>query len=119
LPVDPNAPGITALTRAVGSINSKNGAVVEVLEPGEPINPSRVIAFLDALVKAPFKTVAMILLGREHIQRCPICRCDGTHLNVLDYAGICYGHCGKVTLASVFDTIYKPLKPARKSGSRK
>jgi hypothetical protein len=68
LPVDPNAPGITALTRAVGSINSKNGAVVEVLEPGEPINPACVIAFLDALTKAPFKTVAMILLGHEHIQ---------------------------------------------------
>jgi len=118
LPVDPNAPGITALTRAVGSINSKSGAVVKVLEPGEPINPACVIAFLEALSKAHFKTVAMILLGSEHIQPCPICRRDGTHLRVLDYAGMCY-YCGKVTLANVLDTIYKPLKPARKAGSRK
>ena len=33
LPSDPNAPGITALTRPVGSINSKNGARVETLRP--------------------------------------------------------------------------------------
>ena len=42
LPVDPNAPGITALTRAIGSTNSKNGSVVKVLEPGEPIDPASV-----------------------------------------------------------------------------
>ena len=32
LPIDPGQPGITATTRAVGSINSKNGATVELLE---------------------------------------------------------------------------------------
>ena len=119
LPVDPNAPGITALTRAVGSINSKNGAVVEVLEPGEPIDPACVIEFVEGLARAPFKTVAMILLGSEHLQPCPICRRDGTHLDVLDRAGKCYGHCGNVTLARVLDTIYRPIEPAQTAGSHK
>jgi hypothetical protein len=71
------------------------------------------------LAKAPFKTVAMILLGLEHIEPCPICRRDGTHLDVLDGVGMCYGHCGKVTLASVFDTIYKPVEPPQAAGSQK
>jgi hypothetical protein len=62
LPVDFNAPGITALTRSIGSINSKNGAVVELAESGEPIDPACVIAFAKGLAKEPFKTVAMILL---------------------------------------------------------
>jgi hypothetical protein len=119
LPVDPNAPGITALTRAVGSINSKNDATVEVLEPGEPIEPARVIAFVEGLVKAPFKTVATILLGCDHIQPCPICRRDDTHLDVLDSVGKCYGRCGNVKLNKVLDTIYKPLEPAQTAGSHK
>ncbi len=113
LPVDANSPGITAVTRAVSSINSKNGAIVEVLEPGEPIDPASVIAFVEGLAKAPFKTVAMILLGSEHLQPCPICRRDGTHLEVLDRAGKCYGHCGRVSLARIFDTIYKLVEPAQ------
>ena len=119
LPVDPNAPGITALTRPIGSINSKNGAVVEVAEPGEPIDAACVIAFVEGLARAPFKTVAMILLGSEHLQPCPICRRDGTHLDILDRAGKCHGHCGNVNLARVLDTIYKPLEPAQTAGSHK
>ena len=119
LPVDFNAPGITALSRPIGSTNSKNGAIVEVLEPGEPIDPVSVIEFVEGLAKAPFKTVAMILLGSEHLQPCPICRRDGTHLDVLDRSGKCYGCCGKVTLAKVLDTIYKPVEPAQSAGSHK
>jgi hypothetical protein len=116
LPVDPNAPGITALTRAIGSINSKNEAIVKLLEPGEPIDAESVIAFVGAMAKAPFKTVAVILFGCEHVQPCPICRRDDTHLDVLDHAGKCYGNCGKVTLVRVLDTIYKPIEPAQTAG---
>ena len=119
LPVDPNAPAITAMTRAIGSINSKNGAVVEVLEPGEPIDAACVIAFVEGLARAPFRTVAMVLLGSEHLQPCPICRRDGTHLDVLDRAGRCYARCGNVNLARVLDTIYKPVEPAQTAGSQK
>lgn len=112
LPADPNAPGITALTRAIGSINSKNGAVVELLELGSPVSPEDVIEFVEGLAKAPFRTVAMILLGAEYIRPCPVCRRDGTHLDVLDRMGKCYGRCGHISLARVFDTIFKPIEPA-------
>jgi hypothetical protein len=119
LPVDPNAPGITSLTRAIGSKNSKNGAVVAVLEPGEPIDPAGVIAFVEGLAKAPFKTVATILLGSDHLRPCPICLLDGTHLDVLDRVGRCYGRCGDVSMPQLFDAIYKPLEPAQTAGSHK
>jgi hypothetical protein len=119
LPVDPNAPGITALTRPIGSINAKSGTVVELLEPGEPIDPGRVTEFVEGLTKAPFKTVAMILIGCEHIKPCPICRRDQTHLDILDRVGRCYGTCGRVSLARIFDTIFKPIEPAQTAGSHK
>ena len=118
LPSDPNAPGITALTRPVGSINSKNGATVEVLDPGRPVEPGQVIDFMEELVKAPFKTVASILLGSEHVRPCPVCRTDGSQLNVLDRVGRCYARCGKVGLAQVYDAIYRPVEPAREQGGR-
>ena len=34
IPSDPDAPAITAVTRPIGSLNSKNGARVELLKPG-------------------------------------------------------------------------------------
>ena len=36
LPTDPDCPGITALTRPVGSVNGKNGAAVRVLKTMSP-----------------------------------------------------------------------------------
>ena len=85
--------------------------MVEVLEPGEPIDPARVVEFVEGLAKAPFKAVATILLGSDHVQPCPVCRRRGTRLDVLDRAGRCYGRCGKVTLAQLFDIIYRPVEP--------
>ena len=71
---------------------------------------------MEGLAKAPFRTVATILLGAEHVQPCPVCRRDGTHLDVLDRVGKCYGRCGNVTLARLFDTIFKPVEPAPSQG---
>jgi hypothetical protein len=111
LPADPNMPGMTALTRAVGSINSKNGAPVETLEAGEPVEPKAVEEFVGRLVKAPFKEVALILLGEERVHPCPVCRGEGTRLDVLDWAGRCYGRCGTVSGDQLFDRVYQPVGP--------
>lgn len=108
LPGDPVAPGITGLTRPVGSVNSKNGAVVEVLDPGEPVNPSRVVEFVDGLAKAPFKVVATILLGSDRVRPCPSCLGESSRLDVLDQFGRCYGGCSEVTPEQLFDLIYRP-----------
>jgi len=122
LPGDLDAPGITALTRPVGSVNSKNGAVVEVLAPGEPVDPARVVEFVDGLAKAPFKAVATILFGNDRVRPCPACRGEGSQLDVLDQFGRCYGGCSKVTLEQVFDLIYcaepRPGKQGAATGAK-
>jgi hypothetical protein len=111
LPVDPNAPGVTALTRPVGSINSKNNALVRVLRPGKPVAAKAVEEFVARLDKAPFKEVAVVLFGGTRVSPCPICQ--GSRLDVLDRVGMCYA-CGKVTLAQILDRIYAPPPQAGK-----
>ena len=115
LPTDFNAPGITGLTRAIGSVNSKNGARVEIIRPGEAIDPGEIDGFVMRLLKAPFGTVATILIGADRLAPCPVCRGEGSRLDILDLGGKCYARCGNVTLAQLFDCVYRPFAPARKA----
>lgn len=100
LPSDPNAPGLNALTRPVGSVNSKSGRPVTVLRHGTPIHPDRVLAFVAELQHRPFATVCKILHGGGTIRPCPLCRADGSALAAMNRVGRCY-KCGKVTLAQL------------------
>jgi hypothetical protein len=113
LPVDPDMPGITAVTRPLGSVNSKNRATVEQLKPGEPVDPLTVEEYLNKVVQSPFKEVALPLLGQLRVSPCPVCQGPGTRLDVLDYRGKCYNGCSKVTLEQLYDCILNPVvKPA-------
>jgi hypothetical protein len=118
LPADPRMPGITALTRPVGSVNSKNGATVETLRAGDPIEPGAVEEFVGRLVRAPFREVALILLGSERFSPCPVCQAEGSRLDILDHVGMCYGRCGKVKGSQLYDVIYRPVEKPRKTASR-
>jgi hypothetical protein len=109
LPSDPNAPGITALTRPVGSVNGKNGAVVEALRPGRPVEPARVEAFVRGLAAAPFRGVAAVLIGGDRAEPCPVCREPGSLLGVLDRCGKCYV-CGAVSLDRLFEVVYRSVE---------
>lgn len=99
LPTDPTAPGITALTRPVGSTNSKTGKEVKLLHPGEPVSAEEVIEFFARLRAKPFRTIARLLFGAERIDPCPICQKEGRVLAALDRAGQCYGGCGTVSIS--------------------
>lgn len=101
LPADPNAPGITAVTRPVGSINGKNGAEVTRLHPGQTIHPKVVQDFFTILGSAPFRTILRILTGAEKTRPCVVCRAENRTLSALDKVGRCYS-CGKVTLGRLF-----------------
>jgi hypothetical protein len=107
LPADLNAPGIQALTRPVGSINGKNGAVVRQLRAGTGVSAEAVMAFADRLAAAPFRTLVAVLAGPGAIAPCPLCRAEGSRLGVLDRAGSCYG-CGPVSLDRLLDAILQP-----------
>jgi hypothetical protein len=106
LPSDPDMPGITAVTRPIGSKNGKNGAIVRSLAPGKPVTRADVEEYVTRLVAAPFNVIAMPLLGEQRISPCPVCRGAGTRLDILDFVGVCYGACGKITLAHLLDEIY-------------
>jgi hypothetical protein len=109
LPADPDAPGITALTRAVGSINSKNDVQVEVLRTGRPVSPAEVTAFAERLTRSPFRTVAEILFGTHRVQPCPICERPRSRLDALDFVGKCYNGCSKAGLEQLYDVVLRPL----------
>jgi len=115
LPADPNAPGITATTRAIGSVNSKNRARVELLEPGKAVPVPVVEAFLTRVAAAPFKEIGTILLGDGPIQPCPVCGQQNSHLDVLDWIGVCYANCNEVRLQQVLDRIYLPMNQENSS----
>jgi hypothetical protein len=108
LPTDPDCPGITAMTRPLGSVNSRNGVEVRLLRPGEPISADDVLEICRQAVARPFGTVAGLLFADKRVSPCPVCRVDGSRLDVLDHAGMCYGRCGKVRLGQLFDCFLRP-----------
>jgi hypothetical protein len=108
LPADLNAPGITALTRPLGSVNSQNRALVELFCPGKAVEGSTVKEFVNGLAKSPFKQAALILLGETCVSPCPSCQCEGSRLEVGDNVGFCYNGCGKVEIKQLYDRIYAP-----------
>ena len=113
-----NAPGITALTRPVGSINSKNGGRVEILEPGSPIDPQRRRRFRQRVAGRAVPDRREDPARRGAISPCPICRSERSRLDVLDHAGKCYG-CGTVALRTLFDAIFsREAGPRTRRGRR-
>jgi hypothetical protein len=108
LPTDPDAPGLTATTRELGSINSKNGVKVRRLHRGKPVSVQAVLDFFEQFRAGPFKTIMEILLGADRVKPCPICGGEDSTLAALDRVGICYGSCGKVELARLYDIFLKP-----------
>jgi hypothetical protein len=111
LPIDPDQPGITATTRALGSINSKNGDKVVQLTKGKPVTVDDVMSLFSEMCSSPFKTVLKLFTGNESISPCPVCGTEGTKLSALDYCGQCYGSCGKVSLESLYDLVLVPRTP--------
>lgn len=108
LPTDPDCPGITAVTRPVRSINSKSNRKVQQLHQGEPVPVEEVITLFEELCISPFRTVASLLFGTAQIEPCPVCRADGSRLEVMDRVGKCYGGCGKVRLGNLYDIFLRP-----------
>jgi hypothetical protein len=114
LPTDPDCPGLTALTRPIGSINSKSKSDVTLLQQGKPVAAEEVIGLCEAVRKSPFRTIASILFGDSPLATCPVCRKPSTRLDPLDQNGVCYGGCGRVRLGQLFDVFLQPRQPQAK-----
>jgi hypothetical protein len=113
LPIDPDQPGITALTRPVGSINSKTGRKVRCLKPGTPVPIAEVLKLYEQMSGAPFRTVMGVLFGADRVLPCPVCRAEGSALAALDFVGRCYA-CGTVKLERLYDAFLAPRSPRGK-----
>ena len=116
LPIDPHQPGITALSRPVGSVNSKTDRPVKLLKEATPVPIAEVLRLYDQMDKAPFRTVTEILLGALRLSPCPICRADGSSLSALDRVGQCYV-CGTINLDQIYDIFLRPRSPQGKDAT--
>lgn len=117
LPTDPEAPSLLAMTRPIGSVNSKMGRRVELLREGEPVTQAEVLQFAEDLACRAMSTAAQILFGTTSISPCPLCsEVDSTlHCAASQYRttnpkianrGTCY-HCGRVTLDALLGLVLK------------
>ena len=110
LPADTRSPGITATTRALGSINSKTGKRVVLINNGEPVSVDEVESLRSELSDAPFKTIARIQFGSDAISPCPFCKVEAARLAAFDQSGLCYANCGHVDLDQLCDVAYLPFQ---------
>jgi hypothetical protein len=115
LPSDPEAPSLLAMTRPLGSVNSKTGRQVELIKPGVPVTELEVLQFVEELTHRGFATVTQILFGTTTVSPCPICQKEDSTLHAaaplyrtkdphITSRGSCY-HCGKVTLTTLVDLV--------------
>jgi len=108
LPIDPDQPGITAVTRPLGSINGKNNEKVTCLNTGESVTAEDVLKLYEQMKSASFRTVMRILTGEATLTPCPLCGKAETRLTALDHVGRCYGSCGTVKLQQLYDLVLAP-----------
>lgn len=116
LPADSDQPGITAVTRPIGSINSKNGAKVVQLAAPTTISSEEIISLADQMRGSPFRTLTQIVFDTDRITPCPKCGQPGTHLASHNWNGTCYGSCGKVTLTDLYDLLLVPRGTEAETG---
>lgn len=109
LPTDPCCPGITALTRPLGSVNGKNHKVVRSLREGQPVSPERVLELVERVRRAPFETICRLLHGGLTARPCPRCQKTGSQMRASATKGDCY-HCkSKLQIADLLKPFYNAL----------
>lgn len=108
LPIDPNQPGITALTRPIGSRNSKTRQQVAQLKSPTPVSIEEVMSLYDRMCGQAFRTVFRILNGDDRCVPCPFCDSADSDFVALDRVGQCYAKCGRVGLEKLYHLLLKP-----------
>jgi hypothetical protein len=103
VPSDPAAPALIALTRPIGSTNSKTGGAVKTLKEGTPISATMLQEWVEEVRRRPFETLGLILFGERRITPCPYCGKGNSHLDLGEIMGFCYGPCRRVHLKRLFE----------------
>lgn len=103
LPCDPRGPGLIAMSRPVGAMNTKHEPHKEVrqLKAGQPISRGDIEDLAKRLADAPSRLWMALFHGGERAQPCPLCGDEGTSLGVAGAWMVrCYG-CGRVDAAAL------------------
>jgi hypothetical protein len=117
VPSDPAAPVLIGLTRPVGSVNGKTGRQVKTLKQGTPVPADRLEAWARDVAARPFETIGSVLFGERRVTPCPYCGGDGSHLDLGEVVGFCYGRCRQVPVGRLFEPFVKAA-PAPASRTR-
>jgi hypothetical protein len=107
LPSDAAAPVLHALTRPLGSINSKTGAQVRVLKEGTRIAAEAVENWAAEVRKTPFEALGLVLFGQKRTAPCPYCQAEGSFLDLGELVGMCYGECRRVARKRLFEPFFR------------
>ncbi len=103
---DPQSPGITALTRPVGSRNSKSQVEVETIHAGRPITAEQFAIIVDQLAAEPARTVIRYVYGSDRVTPCPYCGVVDTTCSALYRNTTSYNCCGKRDLLNLFQRMH-------------
>jgi hypothetical protein len=119
VPADPSAPALIALTRPVGSVNGKTGRPVRTLQPGVEIPASVLTGWGEEVSRTPFQTLARVFFGDKRVEPCPYCEADGSHLDLGETVGFCYGPCQQIPVTRLHEPFLKtPGGPAPNTAVR-
>jgi hypothetical protein len=99
VPSDPAAHPLITLTRPIGAVNSKTGAMVSRLKVALPVDSAALQAWANDVARKPFEALGMILFGQKRITPCPYCNTTDSYLDLGDRVGYCYGPCRTVPLS--------------------
>jgi hypothetical protein len=115
VPADPAAPTLNALTRPIGSSNSKTGRAVRLLRPAAMIPSSALTEWCEAVRRRPFQTIGGVLFGHERLTPCPYCGSEGSYFDLGEIVGFCYGPCQQVPLTRLHAPFLRaPISAAAK-----
>ena len=107
VPSDAAAPALIGLTRPVGSVNSKTGGTVSTLKQGEAITSALFEGWVSDVHAKPFEQLGLPVFGERRVTPCPYCGKAGSHLDIGDVVGFCYGPCIKVKVNQIFEPFLK------------
>ena len=105
LPTDPAQPGITACTRPIDSINSKNSASVQRATEGKKVTEKELLDLADQMIEEPVKTFCLIVFGSDSISPCPICSAKESKFTAYKHVGKCY-ECKSINLQKLLGKLY-------------
>jgi endogenous inhibitor of DNA gyrase (YacG/DUF329 family) len=103
VPSDSAAPALIALTRPISSVNGKTQRPVRMLKAAIEVSPGVLVEWTEEVKRSPFQMIGQVLFGEQRVKPCPYCQTEGSHFDLGERVGFCYGPCKQVPLNRLFE----------------